>query len=79
MKFPSQNPYFQKIEDKVIESKKKTLYENLGELDDMKKIISIEDFAKLEFRVGQVVGAEKVEGSDSLLKLMVDIKEKNYR
>lgn len=45
----------------------------------MKKIISIEDFAKLEFRVGKVVGAEKVEGSDSLLKLMVDIKEKKLQ
>ncbi len=41
----------------------------------MKKIISIEDFAKLEFRVGKVVGAEKVEGSDSL-QTDGDIKEK---
>jgi len=72
-------PLFTKIEDSIIENKKKKLYKNLGELDDMKKIISIEDFAKLEFRVGKVVGAEKVEGSDSLLKLMVDIKEKKLQ
>lgn len=72
-------PLFSKIEDKIIENKKETLYENLGELDDMKNIISIEDFAKLEFRVGQVVGAEKVKGSDTLLKLMVDIKDRKLQ
>jgi len=45
----------------------------------MKDIISIEDFAKLEFRVGKVIGAEKVKESDSLLKLMVDIKDKKLQ
>lgn len=72
-------PIFSKIEDKIIQNKKETLYKNLGELDNMKNIISIEDFAKLEFRVGKVVGAEKVKGSDSLLKLMVDTKDKTLQ
>lgn len=35
--------------------------------------IGIEDFAKIEMRVGQVKSAEKVQGADKLLKLMVDI------
>ena len=35
--------------------------------------IGIEDFAKVELRVGQVKSAEKVAGADKLLKLMVDI------
>lgn len=35
--------------------------------------ISIEDFAKLDLRVGQVVVAEKVKGADKLLRLEVDI------
>jgi methionyl-tRNA synthetase len=35
--------------------------------------ISIDDFAKVELRVGQVKSAEKVAGADKLLKLMVDI------
>lgn len=35
--------------------------------------IGIEDFAKVEMRVGQVKSAEKVQGADKLLKLMVDI------
>jgi methionyl-tRNA synthetase len=35
--------------------------------------ISIEDFAKVELRVGQVKVAEKVKGADKLLRLEVDI------
>jgi methionyl-tRNA synthetase len=35
--------------------------------------IGIEDFAKIELRVGVVKSAEKIQGADKLLKLMVDI------
>ncbi len=35
--------------------------------------ISIEDFAKVQMRVGQVVEAEKIEGSRKLIRLKVDI------
>jgi methionyl-tRNA synthetase len=35
--------------------------------------ISIEDFAKVELRVGQVIVAEKVKGADKLLRLEVDL------
>lgn len=35
--------------------------------------ISIDDFAKIELRVGQVKAAEKVKGADRLLRLEVDI------
>jgi methionyl-tRNA synthetase len=35
--------------------------------------ISIEDFARVQMRVGQILEAEKVEGSRKLLKLKVDI------
>jgi methionyl-tRNA synthetase len=35
--------------------------------------ISIEDFAKIQMRVGQVVEAEKVAGSRKLIRLRVDI------
>jgi len=37
--------------------------------------ISIEDFAKVEMRVGLVKSAEKIQGADKILKLMVDIGE----
>ncbi|RMD46787.1 MAG: methionine--tRNA ligase subunit beta, partial [Aquificota bacterium] len=36
-------------------------------------VVSIEDFAKLKFRVGQVIEAEKVPKADKLLKLTVDL------
>ena len=35
--------------------------------------ISIDDFAKLDLRVAQVVSAERVQGADKLLKLIVDL------
>jgi methionyl-tRNA synthetase len=35
--------------------------------------IGIEDFAKVELRVGLVKSAERIQGADKLLKLMVDI------
>lgn len=35
-------------------------------------MINFEDFAKLEIRIGKILNAEKVEGTDRLLKLEVD-------
>ena len=35
--------------------------------------ISIEDFARIQMRVGQILEAEKIEGARKLLKLKVDI------
>ena len=35
--------------------------------------ISIDDFAKVQLRVGQIVEAEKIEGSRKLMRLRVDI------
>jgi methionyl-tRNA synthetase len=35
--------------------------------------ITIDDFAKVELRVGVVKSAEKIQGADKLLKVMVDI------
>ena len=37
------------------------------------ELIDIDHFAKVKFRVGQVVAAEKVEKSKKLLKLQVDL------
>lgn len=40
-------------------------------------MITFEDFKKLEIRIGKVLSAEKIEGSDKLLKLEIDLgKEK---
>jgi methionyl-tRNA synthetase len=82
-------PLFAKIDDEVIEKEKKDLYSSLeenvenlnGNSEDinMKDIININDFAKMDFRIGEVINAEQVEGSDNLLKLKVNIKEKEIQ
>ena len=41
--------------------------------DEPKPLISIDDFAKIELRTAEVIAAEKIEGSDKLLKLTVSI------
>ena len=41
--------------------------------------ITIDDFAKVEIRVGEVLSVEVVEGADKLYILKVDLGEKNHR
>jgi methionyl-tRNA synthetase len=41
--------------------------------------ISIDDFAKVDLRIARIVSAEQVEGSDKLLKLVLDIGEERNR
>ncbi len=36
-------------------------------------MVTIDDFLKLEFKVGTVLEAEEIEGSEKLLKLSVDL------
>lgn len=42
-------------------------------------MISYDDFAKLEIRIGTIRSVEVVEGADKLLKLMVDFGEPELR
>ena len=37
-----------------------------------KELISIEDFAKIELRVGKIISCERVPKSRKLLKMMID-------
>lgn len=39
----------------------------------MEKIISLDDFKKLDLRIAKIIKAEKIEGSDKLLKLEIDL------
>src|SRR3989344_82105 len=41
--------------------------------------ISIEDFKKVEIKVGKILSAEKIESSEKLLKLSVDFAEDTPR
>ena len=50
-----------KVEEKPVENEEKV------------NLISIDEFAKVELKVGQVIKVEKVENADKLLKLEVDL------
>lgn len=39
--------------------------------------ISFDDFKKVELKIGKIISAERVEGSEKLLKLAVDLGEKS--
>lgn len=74
------NPLFPRIEIKVEErekgkpnkaNKEEKQKSNSKANDD--NLISIDDFAKCQFKVGRVLEAEKVEGTEKLLKLSVKV------
>ncbi len=54
--------------EKNRQEKKKTEEKSSGK-------ISIDDFAKVEMKVGKILSVEEIPGSDKLLKLSVDFKE----
>lgn len=71
-------PLFKKIDDDVIDAQIAKLNETLKiteekEDENMSDIITIDDFDKVEIKIGQIKEAEKIEKSDKLLKLQVDI------
>ena len=45
----------------------------------MKTMINIDDFSKVEVKIGTVVSAERVPETDKLLRLMVDLGEEEPR
>lgn len=58
-------------EPKKKEAKKEEKQANAPTSED--NLISIDDFAKCQFRIGRILEAQKVEGADKLLKLSVQI------
>ncbi|MFN0157888.1 MAG: methionine--tRNA ligase [Bacteroidota bacterium] len=72
---------FTKIEDEVIETELKTLGTPATDAipatpkptPDVKPSITIDDFKKIDLRVGKVIECEKVSKSEKLLKLQVEI------
>ena len=67
-------PIFRKIEDEEVQAQ----LDRLGYVKETKeaKLVTFEDFEKLDLRVGKVLKAEKIKGKDKLLKLEVDTGEK---
>lgn len=48
-------------------------------MTNIKPEISYEDFAKLDIRLGTIINAEPIEGSEKLLKLQIDFGELGQR
>ena len=75
------NPIFPRIEEEKPENKGKeeNKVKEVKAVEEAKAVqkdeglISIDDFAKIDLRVAKVLEAERVEGSDKLLKLMVEV------
>ena len=42
-------------------------------------MITIEDCKKIDMRIGKIISAERLDGSDKLLKILVDIGEETPR
>jgi methionyl-tRNA synthetase len=66
---------FPRIEKKEEKQKPEQKKEKTKMTEGVKELITIDDFAKVELKVGKVISAEKVEKSEKLLKLQVDIGE----
>ncbi len=67
---------FPRIEKKKDEKEKELTEKGAGEKEkSTDNIISIEDFMKVELKIGKVVTAERVKKSEKLLKLQVDTGE----
>lgn len=69
-------PLFPRIEvkEKMAEEKQKEV--NMSrEKEEGENLIGIEDFARVDLRVGKVLEAERIKGSNKLLRLKVDIGE----
>lgn len=70
---------FEKIEDPIIEAQIKKLMDTKKEeiktpavVKPLKPEVTIDDFSKLDIRIGKIVAAEKMEKSNKLLKLTVN-------
>jgi methionyl-tRNA synthetase len=66
---PAPKPLFTKIEDAMIEKYTATLQEK-----ETNEQITFEDFKKVQIKVGKVIECKKVEKSNKLLHLQVDLK-----
>ncbi|AAM02063.1 methionine--tRNA ligase [Methanopyrus kandleri] len=71
---PEPEPIFPKVTEEDLEKAKALLPEESGESEGQDdEYVSLEEFNRLDLRVGKIKEAERVEGSDRLIKLRIDI------
>jgi methionyl-tRNA synthetase len=79
---PEPAPLFEKLEEsriRELEAVLKKRVEQAKQAAKEKDLVSIEEFSRMDLRVGKVLSAEPVKGSKKLLRLMVDIGEAKPR
>ncbi len=71
---------FEKVDDRKIEEMERLMMKRIRRAEmaekgvkEEKEIVDIEDFKRLDIRIGRIVKAEKVKGAKKLLRLEVDI------
>ena len=71
---------FSKMEDDIIQKQIDYLYQKThkdmpeeGKEEVKETTISFDDFSKMEIKIGTILTAERVEGTDKLMKLSVDL------
>lgn len=79
-KIPKPKPLFKKVEDKEIEKALSLMKARMEKLNKQEKsegiaIITLEDFKKVELRIGKVMEASRVPKSDKLIVMRVKIGE----
>jgi methionyl-tRNA synthetase len=79
MKVQKGEPLFPRIDLKKKFKKEKTMEEKPKQKEQKEKsgdnLITINDFAKVQLKIGKIFEAVRVEGSDKLIKLQVDTGE----
>ena len=82
---PNPKPIFQKIDSERIDElkvqygSKELVEESIMEEEEKIPIITYNDFMKVDLRVGRIQIAEKVEGTKKLIRLLVDLGEREPR
>jgi|Deesub1362A_J573_1020465.scaffolds.fasta_scaffold00386_7 methionyl-tRNA synthetase len=71
IKIDKGDPIFPRVEMEKEKPQEKAPQQEKQQQD--KDMISIEDFAKMDLRVARIIEAEKIEGSDKLLKLQLEV------
>ncbi len=67
------SPLYHKVEDALIKRWVDIIEERAKNLESRKERISFEDFKKINLVIAKVLNAERIKGTDRLLKLEIDI------
>ncbi len=64
---------FRKVEEEKVEEMEKIMLERIEKAEKAENYVTIDEFKKLDIRIGRIVKAEKIEKSRKLIKLEVDV------